>query len=235
MNKKIALVTGANRGMGFATSEKLATLGFQVVMVARNKNDISLKAKELKNKGLDVSYLVADVSKKDDVDQLLLTIKKQFSKIDLLINNAGIYTEEKNIYSDDDSSEEILQQTLAINTLGPYRLMKGLIPLMIKQNYGRIVNVSSQLGSFHGSAPYCFSYSLSKASLNMLTNLFAKDTAGKNIKINSVCPGWVKTEMGGQSAPRSIEEGIAGILWAATLDDDGPTGGFFHDKKAIRW
>jgi NAD(P)-dependent dehydrogenase (short-subunit alcohol dehydrogenase family) len=232
MNKKIAVITGANRGMGLATSEKLASLNYHVIMVGRNKIDLEKKGADLKEKGFSVETFEADVSKKTDTDQLVEFMKKTHGKLDVLVNNAGIFLHESDLFNSDEAT---FHKTFDINTLGPMRLMKGLVPLMIRNNYGRVVNVSSGLGSFEGAATYCFSYSLSKGALNMLTNLFSQEVKGTNVKINSICPGWVQTEMGGKEAPRTIEQGIFGILWAATLEDDGPSGGFFRDGKKIDW
>ena len=225
MNKKIAVVTGANRGMGKAVSEKLAALNFHVIMVGRNE-------KELKDAAGANETFVANLENEKDVDQLVQYITSEHGYLDVLINNAGIYIEEGDIFSAKDS---VMQKTLNINTLAPYRLMQGLIPLMKKHGYGRVVNVSSGLGSFHGSSSNCPAYCVSKVSLNMLTKLFASEVDGSNVKVNSICPGWVRTDMGGPHASRSIEEGISGMIWAATLDEKGPNGGFFRDGHPIEW
>lgn len=232
MKSKIALVTGANRGMGLAASEKLASLGHHVILVGRNKGQLEEETSRLKSKNYSVENFAADVSIEADLFSLRDHVLSKHQRLDILINNAGIYIEEGNIFS---STDKTMKNTLETNTMGPYRLMREMIPLMLKNGYGRVVNVSSGLGSFNGASTNCPAYCVSKAALNMLTNLFAQEVRGSNIKVNSVCPGWVKTDMGGASAPRSIEEGIAGIIWAATLDDNGPNGGFFRDGKPLEW
>lgn len=232
MKTKLAIVTGANRGMGRAVSEKLASLNIHVVMVGKNKAQLDNEVKILRDKNLSVEPYALDLQNESATNQFIKYISEKHGYLDILINNAGIYIQEDNHLSLD---EDIMKKTFEINTHAPYRLMKGLLPLMFKHGYGRIVNVSSGLGSFEGCSLSCPAYCVSKVSLNMLTKLFSKDTEGTNVKINSICPGWVRTDMGGPNAPRTIEQGISGMLWAATLDENGPNGGFFRDAKAIDW
>lgn len=227
MVKKIAVVTGANRGMGKAVSEKLSSLSYHVIMVGRH--EIEIKEAAL---NLSAEAFVADVENEKDIQHLTNYITDKYGRTDVLINNAGIYIQEENIFFGKDS---VMQKTFEINTMGPYRLMKGLIPLMQKHGYGRVVNVSSGLGSFEGFSSTCPAYSVSKAALNMLTKLFSTEVDGVKVKVNSICPGWVKTDMGGPNATRTIEEGISGMVWAATLVETGPNGGFFRDGKPINW
>jgi len=232
MKKKIAVITGANRGMGLATTIELAKNNFHVIMVGKNLSSLENETELLKRQNLNVEYFLADVSITDDCHNLIHYVQTTYDQIDILINNAGIYVEEVNCTK---TESHIFESTLNVNTKAPYILIKGFLPLMIKQNYGRIVNVSSQLGSIDGVSAHCLSYSVSKAALNILTKIFAEEVKTKNIKINSICPGWVKTDIGGKNAPRSIKEGIDGIIWAATLSEHGPSGGFYHDKKLIPW
>ena len=227
MSKRIAVVTGANRGMGKAVSEKLLGLNYHVIMVGRKEKEINDAAHSIGGEAF-----VADVESEKDIMTLTKYISDKYGRLDVLINNAGVYIEEGDIFSGKDS---VMNKTFEINTMGPYRMMKGLIPLMKKNGFGRVVNVSSGLGSFEGSSSHCTAYCVSKVSLNMLTKLFASEVNGTNIKVNSICPGWVKTDMGGPNASRSIEEGISGMIWAATLDEQGPNGGFFRDGKPIDW
>lgn len=231
MKNKIALVTGANRGMGFAVSEKMAALNYHVIMVGRNDSALKEKTSQLIAKNLSVEAFHADMKEEKDTSKLIEFVTEKYGHLDALINNAGIYIQE-NIFSSD---ENILRETMEVNTFAPFRLMKGFVPLMKKQGYGRVVNVSSGHGTIEGSSTSCPSYCVSKVSLNMLTKLFASEVSGTNVKVNSICPGWVRTDMGGASAPRSIEEGIKGTVWAATLEDDAPNGGFFRDGKPIDW
>lgn len=232
-NKKlIALVTGANRGMGLATSEKLASLGYHVIMVGRNTTELKQECERLIQKNYSVEFFVADVANENNTNALIQHVIKTFGHVDVLINNAGVYKEEGSIFN---ATSEEMKSTFETNTMGPYHLMKGIVPLMKKNGFGRVVNVSSGLGAFDSASSNCPAYCVSKVSLNMLTKLFAQETSGTNVKINSVCPGWVRTKMGGSAAPRSIEQGISGIVWAATLNDEGPSGGFFRDGEALDW
>jgi NAD(P)-dependent dehydrogenase (short-subunit alcohol dehydrogenase family) len=235
MKSKIALVTGANRGMGHAASKKLASLNYHVIMVGRNEQDLNEKVQNLKSIDLSVEAYVADILSDKDTDKLVNYVSEKFGYLDVLINNAGIYIEESIDSTNFERSDDVMRKTFDINTMGPYRLMRGLIPLMLKHGYGRVVNVSSGLGSFNGASTSCPAYCVSKAALNMLTNLFGSQVTGTNVKVNAINPGWVKTDMGGAGATRSIEQGIMGMIWAATLDEDGPNGGFFLDGKPINW
>jgi len=235
MKPRIAVVTGANKGMGKAISEKLASQNYHVIMVGRNDNDLKKAGNELAEKKYSVETFLADISQKEDCEKLIQFIDKTHGRLDVLINNAGIYIDESKECSDLAFKDSVMKQTMETNAMAPYRLMKGLIPLMRKNGHGRVVNVSSGLGSFEGAASYCLSYSVSKATLNMLTKLFASEVDGTKIKVNAICPGWVQTDMGGKSAPRTIEQGISGMLWAATLDESGPNGGFFRDGNPIDW
>lgn len=235
MKKKLAIVTGANRGMGRAISEKLAANNFHVVMVGRRDQELKKETHQLADQKYSVETYIADLENEAEIKKLVHYISDKFGYLDVLVNNAGIYVDESKEAPNFSFKDEVMLKTLGINTLAPYRLMKGLLPLMVSNGYGRVVNVSSGLGSFSGAAAHCLAYSVSKAALNMLTKLFASEVDGKKVKVNAICPGWVKTDMGGQNAPRTIEEGISGMYWAATLDEDGPNGGFFRDGKAIEW
>lgn len=235
MKNKIAMVTGANRGMGLALSQKLAQEDYHVIMVGRNKDQLRKESERLNSQQYTTEYFPADISDPESCHQLIGQLKNKFQRIDILVNNAGIYIDESSKVESLNFDDEDMQKTLNINTLAPFRLIKGILPLMRENGFGRIVNVSSGLGSLEGVSSHCFSYSVSKASLNIITKLFASEIKEQDIKINAVCPGWVKTDMGGPNASRSIEEGISGIFWAATLPADGPNGGFFRDGVAIPW
>lgn len=230
---KIALVTGANKGLGFGATKKLAQMGYKVLMVGRNEEKIKKTSQELKNLSLDVEWLIADVSNDNSIEKLSQQIKKQFKKLDILINNAGIFIDstQKGLFNI--STEEIIK-TFNTNTLGAYRMVKHLHPLLLEGENPCIVNISSGMGQLSEMEGLYPGYRMSKTALNALTKIFSNEFQGK-IKVNSVCPGWVKTDMGGPNAIRSIEEGVDGIIWAATLPPDGPTGKFFRDGKSLEW
>lgn len=232
--QKIALVTGAKRGLGFATSERLAEKGYTVVMVGRGIRDIESASQKLKDKKLNVLAFDCDTTKEKDVAKLAIWIAEKFGKLDVLVNNAGVFPEEMGSSDVFKTDIALVARTFETNTLGTMMVTNALADLLKKSGDARVVNVSSgmgQLSEMNGSYP---AYRLSKTAMNALTRIYAEDF-GDSVKVNSVCPGWVRTEMGGAGADRSIEEGIAGIIWAATLPANGPTGGFFRDGERLDW
>jgi NAD(P)-dependent dehydrogenase (short-subunit alcohol dehydrogenase family) len=236
VSRRIAVVSGANRGLGWGTSLALAKDGYHVVMLARDAVSLAQKIAPHQKEGLSLEAFSVDVSKAEDVENLRAHLRKTHARLDVLINNAGVFLEGQgegaSVFK---VKPEILVETLKINSLGPFLLCQALIPLMLEGGYGRVVNVSSGMGALkdmEGSYP---AYRMSKSALNALTCVWAAEVAGKNIKVNSVCPGWVRTDMGGANAARSVDEGIQGLLWAAQIPDDGPSGGFFRDGQAIDW
>lgn len=234
MDNQLALVTGANRGIGLETVKQLATLGITTILTSRNKQAGQQIAHELSSQGLPVHFHALDVSKADQVDQLYNYVKQTFGKLDILINNAGVYLDEG--ISIQKITHETMETSLSINVLGPFYLCQKFLPLMQQNGYGRIVNISSGYGSMNRlSGDSTGSYKVSKIALNALTRLFANSVNGSHIKINSIDPGWVRTDMGGPSAPRSTQQAAQGIIWAATLPADGPNGGFFYDKQPAEW
>ncbi len=241
--KRIALVTGANRGMGLATAEALALRGYRVVMVGRDAEQIRDAAQVLNAGGSSVEAFVADITDDDAVSRLSQHLTDKHGRLDVLVNNAGVILEHGT--GKDPSATSVfhvpltlIRDTLEINTLGALRLIRIAVPLMQRHGYGRIVNVSSGMGALSDMDGRWPGYRLSKTGLNALTRIVHAELAqsgGHGIKINSVCPGWVRTDLGGPHAPKSIAEGIAGIVWAATLPESGPSGGFFRDGKPIDW
>lgn len=226
--KKIALITGANRGIGLETAKQMKGKGYDVILTSRNVEEGERAARDL-----GVRYHQLDVTSAKSIDALKTHVDAEFGRLDVLINNAGI------LHDRHDSilniPEEKLESMFDTNTFAPLMLIRALLPLMRKNNYGRIVNVSSQLGALDGFSDYTPAYRLSKLALNGITLILADALKGTNILVNSVHPGWVQTDMGGTSAPLSLEEGARGVVWAATLPDDGPQGGFFHDGKRMAW
>lgn len=231
-NKKIALVTGANRGLGFETCKQLSQLGVTVLLTSRDPTKGEVAAKQLIDKGLDVIYYQLDVSNKSNIKDIFTKIENQFGHLDILINNAAILYDKDQ--STMDADLELVNKALTTNLFGPWLLCQAFIPLMEKNGYGRVVNVSSGAASMHymeGGTP---AYGISKVALNALTRKLASELGGKNVLVNSVDPGWVATDMGGHGG-RPIEDGCRGIVWAATLPNNGPSGGFFYDGEPELW
>lgn len=240
MDKRVAIVTGASRGLGLGCAQALAERGYSVVMCARNANQLRQAAGVLIANGFNAANIVCDVGNETDRQQLAEFVESRYQRCDVLINNAGVFLEPHNFANQRpapalSSTTTTLQQTIAINSLGPWHLIQLLLPLMQRHDYGRIVNVSSGMGALDQMGRGYPAYRLSKLMLNTMTHLIAQDLESSNIKINAVCPGWVKTEMGGEHATRELDQGVASIIWAAVLDQHGPSGGFFRDGKAIPW
>ncbi|OCQ98744.1 short-chain dehydrogenase [Nostoc sp. MBR 210] len=235
-NQKIAVVTGGNRGLGFEASRQLAKQGYKVILTSRDEAKGQAAAQKLQAEGLDVIAYPLDVSSDESSQSLAEFIRQQFGKVDALVNNAGIYIDtQAGRNSILNTKIDTLHTTIDTNVFGVVRVTQALIPLMKEHNYGRIVNVSSgmgQLTDMEGGSP---GYRISKTALNAVTRIFASELTGTNILVNSVCPGWVKTDMGGANAPRTPEQGVDTIVWLATLPDDGTTGGFFRDRQPIAW
>ena len=230
---QVALVTGAYRGLGLETVRQLAKLGYHTILTGRRSPQGMRVVSELESEGHQALYVDLDVTDSKSIAQARLKVELEYGKLDVLVNNAGIHYDMGN--SSLDPSWIIVDEALSTNFLGPWKVTVGFLPLLQKSDGARIVNVSSGAGSLIDVTPGTPAYSTSKAALNMLTIQLASELKEQGIKVNAVCPGWVRTEMGGQQAPRSVEEGAAGIVWAATLDDQGPTGGFFRDGKPINW
>ncbi len=231
-DNKIALVTGANRGIGFETCKQLSQLGLKVILTARNKVKGEHAAKELTDRGLDVIFNKLDVLDKESIVSIHNAIEKKFSHLDVLVNNAAVLYDSNQ--STLNANLDIVSQALRTNLYGPWLLCQAFIPLMKRNNYGRIVNVSSGSGSLHYMGGETPAYGISKVALNALTKKLASELTGTNILVNSVDPGWVATDMGGKGG-RPVEEGAKGIVWASLLPNNGPSGGFFYDGQTEPW
>jgi NAD(P)-dependent dehydrogenase (short-subunit alcohol dehydrogenase family) len=231
-SKRVALVTGANRGLGFETSRQLAQLGLTVILSARDFTKGEVAAKQLVERGLDVIAFELDVSNHGHMSRIVNQIEQRFGRLDVLVNNAAILYD--TWQSAVDADLEVVNQALTTNLFGPWKLSQVCIPLMKRYKYGRIVNVSSGAGSLRYMTSGSPAYSVSKAALNALSRILAADLHGTGILVNSVDPGWVATDMGGHGG-RPVEEGAKGIVWAATLPDNGLSGGFFYDGKPVPW
>lgn len=229
----VALVTGANRGMGFETCRALAERGYQVVLTSRDQTLGQQAAQSLAQQGLSVTHFVLDVTNGRSIQKLQQAVEEQFGGIDVLVNNAGIFPDEGRSVLEVEL--ETFQSTMETNFYGPLLLCQAWVPGMITRNYGRVVNVSSGLGQLSAMGDDAPAYSASKAALNALTRMVAEAARGADVLVNAVDPGWVRTRMGGPAASRSVEQGVDTIVWLATLPDGGPTAGFFHDRQPIPW
>ncbi len=226
--QRIALVTGSSRGIGFEVARQLALRGDRVIVTSRHREAAEKAARRI---GHDAIPHELDVSREESIDALGSFIEREPGRLDVLVNNAAILLDEGRAVSSVPPDD--FEATFRTNVFGPFLVTKRLAPLLRKSAHARIVNVSSGAGQLSSMTSYAPSYSASKAALNALTILFANDL--RNARVNCVDPGWVRTDMGGSSAPRSVEEGADGIVWLATLPDNGPTGGFFHDRRNIAW
>lgn len=234
--QKVAVVTGGNRGLGFEASRQLAKKGYQVILTSRDEAKGKAAAQKLQAEGLNVIFHPLDVTNDESTHTLANFIREQFGKLDILVNNAAIYIDSQTSgNSVFDAKIDTLRQTMETNVYGVLRVTQALIELMKKQNYGRIVNVSSGAGQLTDMRSGYPAYRISKTALNALTRIFSNELQGTNILVNSVCPGWVKTDMGGPNAPRTPEQGVDTIVWLATLPDGSATGGFFRDRQSIDW
>jgi NAD(P)-dependent dehydrogenase (short-subunit alcohol dehydrogenase family) len=230
--QRVAIVTGGNRGIGFEVCRELARRDYRVVLTSRDVAKGEAAVDHLRRDGLDVLYHQLEVTDPASVAQLRAYLAAQIGRLDVLINNAGVYPTQGSILTIDLPT---IRDTLEINTFGPLLLCQSLVPLMRQGRYGRIVNVSSGAGQLSEMSDYTPAYNLSKTALNAVTRMVADAVGGQNIQVNAVCPGWVRTDMGGSSAPRSVAQGADTIVWLATQPDNGPSGGFFRDRQPIPW
>lgn len=241
--KKVALISGANKGIGFETARQLGKQGITVILGARDLSKGQAAAEQLKKEGIDARAVKLDVVNKTDIKAAAETVEKEFGKLDILINNAGVMMEPIGGNTTTTVSEDTLRKTFETNFFSAVAVTNAFLPLLKKSDAGRIVNVSSILGSLglhaaEGSPIYeakAFAYNASKAALNAYTIHLAHELRGTKIKVNSAHPGWVKTDMGTDAAPMEVVDGAKTEVQLATLGDDGPTGGYFHMGETIVW
>jgi len=231
---RTALVTGANRGIGFEIARQLARRGLHVIVASRTLTRGRAAVKLMAEEGLAAESVRLDVTDPAQVKAVARDLRDRLGGLDVLVNNAGVLLDPRGGRFLD-SRPATYERTLATNLLGPLLLAQAIVPLMIERGYGRIVNLSSGLGQLEEMGSGTPSYRISKAALNALTRIVAADTRGTGVLVNSMCPGWVRTEMGGPEAPRTVAQGADTAVWLATLPGDGPSGGFFRDRKPIRW
>jgi NAD(P)-dependent dehydrogenase (short-subunit alcohol dehydrogenase family) len=234
-SRKVALVTGANKGLGLEIARQLGQQGIAVVLGAR-QGKAEASAAELRAQGLDAHAIELDVTNAADIAALPPFFENTFGRLDILVNNAGVQLDEG-----PEVSPDTLRQTYEANVIAPYAITQALLPLLRHSPAGRIVNHSSILGSLttiadgQGGDWATPGYTSSKAALNMLTVVLAQQLAQTNIKVNAAHPGWVKTDLGGPNALLDVREGAKTAIRLALLPADGPTGGFFHDSERLPW
>ena len=222
---KTALITGAYRGLGYEVARQLSQRGWKIILTARRKDQGSAAAAKLKN----ASFLELDITS----DASIARAVNEVPKLDVLINNAAIIAEgDQDILT---IRPELVAHTIATNALGALRVSQAFVPRLLKSSAGRIVNVSSAAGQLSDMGTWSPAYALSKTTLNGITCMLAAALKEKGVSVNSVSPGWCRTEMGGPTAPRSAEEGAAGIVWLAADAPQGKTGLFWRDKEIIPW
>lgn len=230
---QIAVVTGANRGLGLEIARQLAARSMHLVMTARSQQLADTAVASVRNGGGDASAFVMDVRDADAASRLANHVHERFGRVDVLVNNAGVSLDRdvRGLHVDLD----IVRETMEVNVYGPLRLCQAIIPLMRGRNFGRVVNLSSELGSLSEMDAGRLAYRMSKAALNAMTRVLAAELIGTDVLVNVMCPGWVRTDMGGPRAPRSREVGADTAVWLATLPADGPRGGFFQDRSPHAW
>lgn len=257
--KKTALVTGANRGIGFEVCRQLAKKDFQVILTSRDPGKGQIAVDSLKEAGLPIMYHQLDVTQSESIIQLTNFLRDEVKQIDVLVNNAGVHLdwEDSPNASIFETKIATLRQTMETNVYGCLTLCQALIPLMKERNYGRVVNVSSRTGKLSNMGKIAnipkssggftrdefgniiwgghLAYRISKAAMNVLTRILAAELEGTNILVNSVDPGTTTTDMTGQNVDRTPEQAADTILWLATLPDFSFTGNFFKDRKLIPW
>jgi NAD(P)-dependent dehydrogenase (short-subunit alcohol dehydrogenase family) len=235
-NVTVALVTGANKGLGREIARQLGKQGIHVVIGSRDAAKGEEAAQSLRAEGIDAYAVRLDVTNANDVAALPGYFQNNFGRLDILVNNAGVQHD-----FDGEVTVDTLRQTFEANVFAPYAITQALLPLLKNSPAGRIVNHSSILGSLtvvgkgQGGDWTTPGYTSSKAALNMLTVVWAHQLKGTNVKVNAAHPGWVKTDLGGESAPLDVAEGAKTAVRLATLPADGPTGGFFHGDKSLPW
>jgi NAD(P)-dependent dehydrogenase (short-subunit alcohol dehydrogenase family) len=234
---RIALVTGANRGIGLEIVKQLSRGGLMAVLASRDVGKGREAAAKLASEGLEPPAVELDVTNEDSIRAAVEEVLRLFGRIDVLVNNAGILRE--GFTAEETSVLEVApalaMETYLTNTIGPLRMIQAVVPIMQKGEYGRVVNISSGAGQLAEMGAGFPAYRMSKAALNALTRVTAAELGPAPIKVNAMCPGWVRTDMGGPNATRTVDKAAETAVWLANLPDTGPTGGFFRDKAPIPW
>jgi len=230
---RVALVTGANRGLGLETTRQLLARGLHAVLAGRDDRALDGALASLGNVDDRAMTVQMDVTDASSIRDAQRAVAERFGGVDVLVNNAAVLLfENEDVLS---IPKDAYRRTFETNLFGAIEVARVFVPEMARAGYGRVVNVSSGAGQLARMSDYAPAYSMSKTALNAFTRILASTFRDSGVLVNAVDPGWVRTDMGGPSAPRSPQEGADTIVWLATLPDDGPTGGFFHDRRPIDW
>lgn len=231
--RRVAVVTGANRGIGLETSRQLLAKGLTVVLAGRDEPGLARAVASLGSDAVRASTVRMDVADAASIHDAHREVIDRHGPVDVLVNNAAVLLHEgADVLS---IPIDAYRETFETNVFGAIEVCRAFVPSMARRRYGRVVNVSSKAGQLSTMKTYAPAYSMSKATLNAFTRILAHAYRDRGVLVNAVNPGWVRTDMGGPSAPRSVEEGSDTIVWLATLPDDGPTGGFFGDRRPLDW
>lgn len=233
MNQKVAVVTGANRGIGLEICRQLAQQSVHVILTSRDAAKGQAAQQKLAAAGLDVAFHPLDVTDADSITRLAAFVQETYGWLHILVNNAGIFIDDR--HSLLTVNMDVMRRTLEVNAYGPLMLYQALVPLLQRSRHGRIVNVSSSIGDLGNLGSSYPAYRLSKIILNLHTRILAEELRGTGILVNAMCPGWVRSDMGGRGAPRSVAQGADTAVWLALLPDNGPTGQYFRDRAPIPW
>lgn len=234
---RVALISGANRGIGFEIARQLARKGVAVAIGARDLDKGRAAAQLIMDEGYSAEAVQLEITDSNSIVAAVGEVVLRHGQIDILVNNAAILVDGPGGFKSSlfELDAETVRQTFETNVLGPLRLTQAVVPIMQRHRYGRIVNLSSGAGQLSDMRSGFPAYRMSKTALNALTRITAAELAGVNIKVNAVCPGWVRTDMGGAEAERPVETGAETPVWLAMLPENGPTGGFFRDQRPIPW
>lgn len=238
---KIVLITGGNKGIGLETARQLGKIGYEIILGCRNENRGFEAVTLLEKENIKAKTLILDVTNPTSIHSAVEKIEQEYGLLDILINNAGVFLEGNIPPSELELS--VLKNTYETNVFGVFSITKAMLPLLKKSSSGRIVNLSSGLGSLTlNSEPTSefynvnsLAYNSSKTAVNALTVFFAKELSDSPIKINSVCPGFTATDLNGNSGYRSVEQAASIVVKLAMINSDGPTGGFFDEHGNVPW
>jgi len=233
MAQRVAVVTGANRGLGLETARQLLAHGLRVALTGRDFPSVERALDGLKAAPGSAIAVPMDVTDPSSIKRAHGAIVKALGSVDVIVNNAAIL-----LFESSDVLETPLdgfRETFETNCFGVIEVCREFVPPMAERGYGRVVNVSSGAGQLAKMSTYAPAYSMSKSALNAFTRILAQTYRDAGVLANVVDPGWVRTDMGGPSAPRSVQQGADTTVWLATLPDSGPTGGFFRDRRPIEW